>query len=102
MWWQKYYEGVLEEQAPSTLVWSHELQRYEDDVVIINILLWGKRVRRFSEVAKKLQETIALEGRDIDPQQEHAGFAKAWVYCRMGVRQVEDILNKDDCWIKAG
>lgn len=46
LWWQKYDEGLLEEEAPKIIVWNSELQQYEDDATIIKLLHWEWRIQR--------------------------------------------------------
>lgn len=46
MWWYKCSEGLRDEGAPKTMVWSCELERHEEGGVMVRIEKWEKSIRR--------------------------------------------------------
>lgn len=66
------------------------------------LFLREKRIRRLWEAAKQLQEMVTSDGREVDLQREHAGWAckEAWFRCRLGACRAQDILNEGDCGIR--
>lgn len=93
LWWQKYHNGDIEDNAPTTKKLNYDRQEYEGDPQMLKIVLWERRLFRLWLEVKKLKDFYGDAGEAVDLAREQARCAVAWRSYRVGLDQVRDMLE---------